>query len=219
MKYIYLLITVITFFGCNQKPHIETESDTLIPIIDTIALTIELDSILKVDQKYRAEIQSVQNEFGWNSKEMNKLLVRQNKIDSSNLKRIIQIINKVGGYPGRSLVGHSASTTTFFVLQHAPVSIQEEYYDMIIDAAKNSELKRGLAAMYQDRYLMYRGEPQIFGTQVTTESDIDSITGEKIERPIVWPIADTNNIDSLRLWNGMLNLEDYLNTFGISRWD
>lgn len=207
------------FFGCNfnQKTEIVTESIT--SEIDSTSLAIELDSIFEIDQKYRAEMQSVQNEFGWNSKEMSQLWVKQNKIDSSNLQRIIEIIEEVGGYPGQSLVGHSASKSAFYVLQHAPDSIQEKYYNLIVNAAKNNELKRGLAAMYQDRYLMHRGEPQIFGTQVRTEYKTDSLTGEKIEHTYVWPIADTANIDSLRLWNGLLNLEDYLNNFGVSRWD
>ncbi|MFT6947837.1 MAG: hypothetical protein ACJARP_002267 [Vicingaceae bacterium] len=219
MRVILSLIILVTFIGCNHNVTTEIESKSVTHDIDTLALTNELDSIFEIDQKYRAEMQTVQNEFGWNSKEMSKQWIKINKIDSSNLKRIIEIIKEVDGYPGQSLVGHSASKATFYVLQHAPDSVQEEYYEMIINAAKNNELKRGLAAMYQDRYLMHKGEPQIFGTQVRTEYETDSITGEKIERTFVWPIADTNNIDSLRLWNGLLNLEDYLNNFGVSRWD
>jgi hypothetical protein len=219
MRVILSLIILVTFIGCNHNVTTEIESKSVTHDIDTSALTNVLDSIFEIDQKYRAEMQTVQNEFGWNSKEMSKQWIKINKIDSSNLKRIIEIIKEVDGYPGQSLVGHSASKATFYVLQHAPDSVQEEYYEMIINAAKNNELKRGLAAMYQDRYLMHKGEPQIFGTQVRTEYETDSITGEKIERTFVWPIADTNNIDSLRLWNGLLNLEDYLNNFGVSRWD
>ncbi|NEN25698.1 hypothetical protein G3O08_19600 [Cryomorpha ignava] len=219
MRVIPALLCLALIVGCAIDLRTEGDKNSVTQDIDTLALVNELDSIFELDQRYRAEMQSVQNEFGWNSDEMNELWTKQNRIDSSNLQRIIQVIKEVDGYPGQSLVGHSASKTTFYVLQHAPDTVQEEYYQMIIDAAKNNELKRGLAAMYQDRYLMHRNEPQIFGTQVRTEYDIDSLTGEKTEISFVWPIADTNNIDSLRLWNGLLNLEDYLNNFGISRWD
>jgi len=219
MRVIVTLLCFVLSVGCTDGLKSGDTENSVARNIDTLALVNELDSIFELDQKYRAEMQSVQNEFGWNSDEMNDLWTKQKRIDSSNLHRILEIIENVGGYPGQSLVGHSASKTTFYVLQHSPDSVQEEYYQMIIDAAKNNELKRGLAAMYQDRYLMHRGEPQIFGTQVRTEYDIDSLTGEKTERTFVWPIADTTNIDSLRLWNGLLSLEDYLNNFGISRWD
>lgn len=214
-----ILVCLVTIIGCSNNSTLGLDKNYTTYQIDTLELTNELDSILEIDQKYRGEMQSVQKEFGWGSEEMKKLWIKQNKIDSSNLQRIIEIINEVGGYPGKSLVGNSASKTTFLVLQHAPDSIQEKYYELIVNAAKNNELKRGYAAMYQDRYLMHRGQPQIFGTQVKSEFEIDSLTGEKIKHTFVWPIADTNNIDSLRLWNGLGNLEEYLNQFGISRWD
>ncbi len=187
-------------------------------VVNYELLTNELDSIFIIDQKYRTEMRSLQQDFGWNSPEMSELRIKQNKIDSSNLQRIIEIINEVGGYPGKSLVGHSASKTAFYVLQHAPDSLQERYYKLILEAAKNNELSKGLAAMYQDRYLMHRGEPQIFGSQVTFKKHTDSISGQQIERALIWPIADTTKIDSIRLWNGLGNLEEYLNNFGISRW-
>lgn len=194
--------------GCELKTSINTKK-----------LAKELDSIMIVDQKYRANMQDVQQEYGWNSSEMSELLKKQSEIDESNLKRILEIIDLVDGYPGKSLVGISSSKVTFYVLQHAPDSIQEQYYELIINAAEENELDKRLAAMYKDRYLMHRGEPQIFGTQIRSEYEIDSLTGERTERTFVWPIADTTNIDSIRIWNGLGPLEEYLNSFGISRWE
>jgi len=204
----FIPILVILALGCEPRPNINTEE-----------LAKELDSIMVVDQKYRAEMQDVQQEYGWNSPEMSELWKMQNEIDQSNLKRILEIIDQVDGYPGKSLVGISSSKVTFYVLQHAPDSIQEQYYDLIITAAKENELDKNLAAKYQDRYLMHRGEPQIFGTQIRSEYETDSLTGEQTERTFVWPIADTTNIDSVRMWNGLGRLEDYLKGFGISRWE
>lgn len=77
---------------------------------------------------------------------------------------------------------------------------------MIIGAAKNSQLDKDLAALYPYRYLMHKGEPQIFGTQVIEEFETDSITGEQIEITFFWAIADTANIDSLRMSVGQENL-------------
>ena len=188
-------------------------------ILDTReALTHELDSILQRDQQYRMEMRAVQETFGWNSPEMSALWVKMNAVDSSNLRRVTEIIEEVGGYPGKSLVGHSASKAAFYVLQHAPDSVQENFYELIIQAAKNNELDKRLAAMYQDRYLMHKGEPQIYGTQIRTEYKTNSTTGERVDSSFVWPIADTTNIDSARMWNGMGPLEEYLNRVDLSRW-
>ena len=208
MRELKILSVLMILLGCAPDKVVNYER-----------LTNELDSIFIIDQKYRAEMQSVQQEFGWNSPEMSELWIKQNKIDSSNLRRVVEIINEIDGYPGKSLVGYSASKTTFYVLQHAPDSVQEQYYEMIIEAAKSNELDKSLAAMYQDRYLMHKDKPQIYGTQIRKEYETDSLTGEKIERTFVWPIADTTNIDSLRMWNGLGNLEEYLNNFSISRWE
>lgn len=207
MKTFFFVCILSFLFSCGTKH-----------TIDKVALTHELDSILQLDQQYRMEMRPVQEAFGWNSPEMSALWVKQNTVDSSNLRRVKEIMEEVGGYPGKSLVGHSASKAAFYVLQHAPDSVQENFYELIIQAAKNNELDKRLAAMYQDRYLMHKGEPQIYGTQIRTEYTTNSTTGERVDSSFVWPIADTTNIDSVRMWNGMGPLEEYLNSFDLSRW-
>ena len=208
MQKLIFLSILITLFGCGSDI-----SEKSVKIVNYELLTNELDSILILDQKYRYEME----QMTWNTPEWSELYIKQAKIDSSNVIGIVEIINEIDGYPGKSLVGKPASKSAFYVLQHASDSIQELYYEMIIEAAKNSELDKGLAAKYQDRYLMHKGEPQIFGTQVRTEFETDSITGEQNEVTFVWPIADTANIDSLRMSVGLENLEEYLSNFGVSR--
>jgi hypothetical protein len=204
MKYTLLIIFVIGFIGCQPNKQ-----------LDIKALTSELDSIYQIDQKYRIEL----NDVEMNTPEFSELYKKMITVDTSNQRRIIEIINEIGGYPGKSLVGEDASKTAFYVLQHSNDSIQEKYYDMIIEAAQNNELERKLAAMYQDRYLMRKGQNQIYGTQIRTEYQTDSISGERIANTFVWPIADTTKIDSIRLTYGMQPLEEYLARFGLSRWN
>ncbi|HYG37684.1 MAG TPA: DUF6624 domain-containing protein [Cytophagales bacterium] len=207
MKKSYLIFLFLLVFCSKPKQTINKEE-----------LTKELDSILLVDQKYRTQWKTIHDKFGPDSQEMKDLWAKQQTVDSSNLQRIIKIIEEVGGYPGKSLVGYSASETTFFVLQHAPDSIQEKYYELILEAGKNDELENRLVVMYQDRYLMHRGEPQIFGTQIRSEKKINPVTNVKFDSMYLWPIADTTRIDSVRMWNGLGPLEQYLNNFGLSRW-
>jgi hypothetical protein len=208
MKLLSVSLIFLLFLGCNSKSS-----------IDKRALKTELDSIYQTDQKYRDRMSPVMDEFGWNSPEMKKLWYEQGINDSINLKRIIEIVDEIGGYPGKSLVGEPANKATFYVLQHAPDSIQFIYLDLILEAARNNELDKKLAALYHDRYLMHKGEPQIYGTQIKTIFKRDSISDEMIESSFVWPITDTTSIDSIRKSVGLEPLEEYLNQFGVSRWD
>lgn len=207
MKTILFSLISLILFSCHREQTINYEK-----------LALELDSILVEDQKYRSQMKNTFETYGWDSDEMRQLWSYQDKIDSSNLIRIIEIIKEVGTYPGETLVGATASEAAFYVLQHAPDSIQDKYYNVIVTAGKNKELKARLASMYQDRYLMHRGQPQIYGTQIRTEHVTDAKTGLRRDSTFVWPIADTTKIDSLRRWNGHGPLEDYLNTYGLSRW-
>lgn len=207
MKNYFILLLIFGIYSCKESPK----------IINVTSLKTELDSILILDQKYRSEIETVYEKYGENSPEFKTILNQQNKIDSTNLIRIIEIIEDIKQYPGVSLVGYGASKTAFFVLQHAPDSIQIKYYELIVNAAKNNELDRGLAAMYQDRYLMYQGKPQIYGTQIRVKHKVDSLTGLPLDSTYLWPIKDITKIDSIRMWNGLGPLENYLNSFGLSR--
>ncbi|WP_164674252.1 DUF6624 domain-containing protein [Maribacter litoralis] len=175
----------------------------------------ELDSIMLEDQKFRLELSSFSFQNSKDSIKWKVMLNTQNKIDSLNLLRIVEIIKEVGGYPGKTLVGDSASKVAFFVLQHSTPEIQKKHLDLILKAAENFELNKSYAAMYHDRVLMHGGHPQIYGTQIRRETVFDSITGSWIERRYIWPVQDTTIIDSLRLWNGLKPLEAYMYEMGL----
>lgn len=188
------------------------------PKLDVDKIKIELDSIMVLDQKHRSELSDLYKNYGFESNEFQSVFKKQRRIDSLNLIYVEDLISKHGKYPGKSLLGNSIGEVAFFVLQHAPDSIQAKYIDIILEASKNNELKKGSVAMFHDRYLTNKGEPQIYGTQIGTKEIIDSVTGEIRIVNYCFPIKDTVSIDSLRLWNGLLDLEGYLNSFGLSRW-
>lgn len=207
MKYILFCIAVFAF-SCESKPHINVEK-----------VKVQLDSIRVLDQD-RKHLHGLYDEFGYDSDQFKIALKAQNKIDSSNLVYIEDLIERYGKYPGTDLVGHSQSDVAFLVLQHQHEDVQAKYIDVILEASKNNQLRKKDVAMFHDRYLVGIGEPQIYGTQVNITQVIDSISGERKQMNTLFPIRDTVKIDSVRLWNGMSSLENYLNSnFGISRWD
>ncbi len=153
--------------------------------------------------------------YDWNSPQIQNLWQKQARLDSLNLISVLEIIDEIDGYPGDSLVGYPTRKAAFFVLQHAPDSIQEKYLNMILTAAKNGQLDENLAAMYHDRYLMHRGLPQLYGSQIRVRTKTDSVTGEQREVHELYKLADSSKVDSLRRASGMIPLEEYLSMNGV----
>lgn len=207
----FFILLAFTFLVSCQNENQEHENDEL----DKAQLKIELDTIFKLDQKYRRMIGDTSARYGWDSPQMDKLWEKQNKLDSANLEKVLGIIEKLDTYPGDSLVGYPTRKSAFYVLQHAPDSIQEKYLPMILKAAKDGQLDEKLGAMYHDRYLLHRGLPQIYGSQIRINKITDSVTGEIKKVLEVYKIKDTSKVDSLRRSMGMIPLEEYLNLNGI----
>lgn len=149
----------------------------------------ELDSILVEDQRYRGS-GSLDN---WSE---------QLAIDSTNAEYIRRII-KEHGYPGKSVVGEPTNSAAWYVIQHS--NMIEEYLPIIKEAAAEGEIEKRLAAMMEDRYLMYLGKKQLYGTQgssygLNTPNPVD----------IIWPIEDVENVNKRRDEAGFgEDLEDY----------
>ena len=140
------------------------------------------------------------------------------ELDQSLLRHLQKMMDRLGGFPGSSIVGNDGAKTALFILQHGPDSIQAIYLPMIRDAAGKGEISKSDFALYLDRYLMHRKQPQVYGSQITSKRITHPQTGDTIDSLMFWPIQDTTNIDSIRLWNGLGPLEEYLDTWGLSRW-
>jgi len=188
--FIFCFIITLIFTACSKEPSINKQ------------LQQELLQILEDDQKYRQYMGKLQNAAFMDSlseawdiphKQLpGRMMYLQLKQDSLNLRKVTGIINE-HGYPGTSLVGDTANTAAFYVLQHAPEDTIEKYFPLIDEAAKNSEMPRRLAAMMEDRMLMYNGEEQIYGTQVRRFTLDDS---ERLS--VVWPIKDPETVNERR---------------------
>lgn len=138
-----------------------------------------LDSIGKLDQKYRELMQN-------NAGNLDSLWRMQEVIDASNMAFVEKYFN-AKGYPGKSKVGEPTNTVAWYVLQHNPDKI-ETYLPLIKDAAAANELPFRLVAMMEDRYLMGEGKAQIYGTQGTSRDG----------KQFIWPVEDPENVNKRR---------------------
>lgn len=89
-----------------------------------------LEEILDADQTLRKQLNTIQND-----EEKKQLWDRIEALDAINLKKIESIFT-IHGYPGKSKVGEVLSSVGFLVIQHAPLAMQEKYFPLLEQAAK-----------------------------------------------------------------------------------
>ncbi len=201
MKKILAIIFVSIFaLSCKQDKN---------PI--NLELKKELSEIFYKDQIYRTMQDSAFSpkdiELVAKRLKVNPTYFKNNYIswgmqqDPKNMEEIEKIISKYG-YPGKTLVGEPENKTAFFVIQHS--SKIPKYLPLIKKEAENGEINFTLYAMMQDRYLMQKGEEQIYGTQgygfLRKDKSVD----------LIWPIKNPEKVNELRKKAGFKQtIEEY----------
>jgi hypothetical protein len=169
------------------------------------ALKHDLDSMYVLDQKYR-ELVSIKldsnkvdslTKFYHISKGnlSNYLWKLQTDADSSNIKRVEEIIRQYG-YPGKSIVDTPTNKAVFYIIQHSTKI--DQYLPLVEQAANKKELPFRLYAMMKDRSLMYNKKEQIWGTQAKGMNVVNKQTGKTEWEFFVWPITDAKNVNKRR---------------------
>ena len=90
-------------------------------------LVLELEEIRRLDQWYRVKRDSIISVYGANSAGYEKFYRAWIRQDSLNCARITQILDQ-RGWLGPDEVGADASKAFYLVIQHAPLPVQEQYF-------------------------------------------------------------------------------------------
>lgn len=172
-------------------------------------LVAMLDSIYVEDQKYRQQIDGIEDKYGWESKEMQDHWKLINEKDSINLIKIKAILDQYG-WLGADVVGGQGNATLFLVIQHADLATQEKYLPMMREAVKNGKALGGNLALLEDRVALRQGKRQIYGSQIgrDTETKIYYVS----------PLEDPDHVDKRRAEVGLGPLADYVSLWQI-KWD
>lgn len=168
------------------------------------ALKGQLLTIYNTDQQPRSRVDSVMRIYGQSSPQWQQLWKGIHQADSINLRKIEQLIQQYG-YPGKSLVGAKLSNTAWLVIQHSPLAIQEKYLHILQRAADQGEMSKTNMALLIDRIRVYKGQKQLYGTQVNIDA-----TGQKSFDAI----EDEKNVNKRRAEVGLGSLEEYAKQFG-----
>jgi len=99
------------------------------------SLQKELIQIFYDDQNIRHQFIEAEKQYGFKSSVADSLAQIMIKIDSINLQKIENILDKKG-WVGKDLVGEQASMTIFLVIQHSDLETQKKYLPMMREAVK-----------------------------------------------------------------------------------
>lgn len=165
----------------------------------------ELKLMVSKDQAVRMDFDSIVTNYGYNSKQFTSLVDRMKVVDSVNVERLKEIVDEYG-WPGRSLVGANGNHSAWLILQHADSLTQEEYLPLLKESVDKYESNFTDYAYLLDRVLMRRGEPQIYGTQITINEN-----GEYE----LYEVAEEEKLNERRKAASMESIEEYLKNFNI----
>lgn len=171
-----------------------------------LTLREELIQMGEDDQKYRIKIQELAQTEDKNFTSINELRRKQSVIDSKNLTRCEEIIAK-NGYPSKKIVGKKAAISIFRVIQHAALSYQQKYIPLFQEAVVNGDLEMKTFALMIDRIEVRKGRPQIYGTQIRTNTKTGELSFDKI--------VDEKKINKRRIFIGLPSIESYAKQINI----
>ena len=122
----------------------------------------------------------------------------------ANEQRLIPIIDKYG-FPGYDLVGEKGSNNFWLMVQHCDKDVP---FQRRVLKAMQAELPKRNAdpknfAYLTDRVLINTGHKQLYGTQLTYNTDSC--------QAIPKPLQDSVNVDKRRVALGLETIESYLN--------
>lgn len=172
------------------------------------ALTRELWRMKIKDQAFYYHIKLANDQNGMDSPIIKALWELKHQINKSNLTRIEEIIAE-NGWPKKSEVGSSAAQTVFLIIQHADLATQKKYLPVMKEAANNKEASWSALALLIDRIEMREGRPQIYGSQISRNSEGAYSVFEMIEPEYV---------NQRRKDVGLPPIEDYVKNWNIV-WD
>lgn len=168
-----------------------------------------LDTIYQEDQKYRLQINEIEEKYGWESDEMKAHWKIINEKDSINLITVKQILDK-RGWLGADVIGNQGNSTLFLVIQHSDIETQEKYLPLMREAVSKGNARASSLALLEDRVALRKGEKQIYGSQVGRDQD----TGEYY----VLPLIDPDHVDQRRAEVGLETIQEYISNWNMT-WD
>lgn len=182
-----------------ENPKLMLDTNRLKKDLDSIAARINLFE--RIIQSHSVEERvALGKEFGLTEDEAKSDLSSiQTALDRSNFEYLASVMDQ-HGYPGKTMVGEPTNLVGYEILKRQPEAI-ENYILMLQDFAESGELPMTHYATLEDLLLMYKQEPQKYGTQGYIDSS---------GNPYIWPIDNPETVNERRAKVGFTTtIEEY----------
>ena len=206
-------LPIVILASCGQKTKTTDElaqqhQANEIPKAKLAELRNTLELANEMDQRYRHQLTSAVSKYGHDSAEVAAISAKCKDADAANLRIVSGILNEYG-WLSVEQVGQMANRTLFLVTQHADAvpGTQEKYLPMIRKAVTANKASAAHLAMLEDRIAIGKGEPQIYGSQMTR------IAGTETYQ--VAPIRDPNSVDERRAKVGLASMNEYVKLWNL----
>lgn len=152
------LLTLLLFSSCEHPARPKTA------IGPNPRYRQQLSQLATADQADRQRLFALFKRYGFRSPQAdsgNRWLPRRDSV------RFAQFQGLLGryGWPRPAQVGQDGMQAVFLFVQHAPDSVHARFCPNMQAAFQRKEIPAETWATYLDRYLLYHGQPQRYGTQ------------------------------------------------------
>jgi hypothetical protein len=127
-----------------------------------------------------------------------KLSLATNGFYAAN-QGVLELVVTECGWPDPKRFTSEARAGAFAILQHSEIDYQTKLEPAVKLAFERGEFSGSAWATFQDRLANSRGQPQIYGTQIS--GTVPTSPGEKTK--IIWNVVDRANLDARRKTVGL----------------
>lgn len=168
-------------------------------------LAEQIMEMAEADQVARHQLLKLENDPHSTAEDREKAVAQINTVDTSNLKKAKQLFQEYG-YPGKSLVGATASHRFWIIVQHCDeeVSFQQQVVKELKKTVAQGNADAKDYAYLLDQVKVNQGEPQVFGTQIELNAKGTSFQAQEMIAP--------TKVNQRRKEVGLEPLEAYLDT-------
>lgn len=187
-------------FAQNLECFSEEESKRVLSSVSKPSTRGRNKSLRKKINKMASSRYAIEFKLHNETKNRKKLLEKRKNLSRNNVLKLCEIYGRYGWLTEEVLGKDGLGASTFIIQNAKDANLQAEWIPILLQAAKQKEIKKDSIASMIDKIRVKSGKPQIFGTQISIRTDAGYLI----------PLLDSANVDKWRGEYDLNSLNSYL---------